>query len=355
MFVILKNLKLIIAPIGTLCFALTAFGQGSVDENGVYRPTEQEIANNKRLLELWKHPTFVTLRLISARRVTTEEPSTTPAPYNSDERMVFQLFITQNSTETLPITSSAGSLYRGYRPNLLLDGDEVRFSSEAQRNIEEAARGRTSGSVSSRFVEPGQERSLGQFSLDDWYDWPLKPGHYQLTFKRRFAFDGDWVESNPVTFDVVPRKPPTPVPAGFSLQLVIERPKEQVKGQPYHLGYDDGLAVDLVNDSDQRVPVSVVDKYYGHRPQLTKDGSVIPYSDEVTKLIESKEKDTRLVEVVNPFFLDPKTTQRLDGFSLKQWYGPLAPGIYHLTYRRRFEIGGQWTSDSPELVFELSH
>jgi hypothetical protein len=166
------------SSIAILIFALTVLGQGSVDKDGVYRPTEAEIEHNKRLLELWKHPTFVTLRLITARRdVPLEEPSTTPSAYNFDDRVVFQLFITQNSTEILPITSSAGSTYRGYRPNLLRDGGEVPFSSEAQRNIEEAARGRTSGSVSVKFVKPGQEQLLGRFSLDDWYDWPLKPGH----------------------------------------------------------------------------------------------------------------------------------------------------------------------------------
>jgi hypothetical protein len=132
-----------------------------------------------------------------------------------------------------------------------------------------------------------------------------------------------------------------------------DNPIQKSQGQLYRLGYNDGLSVELINDSDQRVPVSVIDKYYGHRPQLTKDGKVIPYTDEVAKLVESKEKDTRLVEVVNVFFLDPKTKSRLDGFSLKQWYGPLAPGVYHLTYRRRFEIGGPWTIDSAELVFEL--
>ena len=47
------------------------------------------------------------------------------------------------------------------------------------------------------------------------------------------------------------------------------------------------------------------------------------------------------------------TVQRLDGFSLKQWYGPLAPGIYHLLDRRRLEIGGPWTKDSAELIFEI--
>ena len=207
MSVILKHLKLIIAPIWALSFTLTVFGQGSVDKNGVYQPTQEEITNNKRILELWRHPTFVVLRLSSVQRdVPNENPSTTPSPYTTDEYIVFQLFITQNATETLASASYASSLYAQYRPTLIRDGDEVTYSSEAQRKIDQTAHGRTSGSVKSTFLEPGRERSLGRFNLDAWYDWPFKPGHYQLTFKRRFASDGDWVESNPVTFDVVDAK-----------------------------------------------------------------------------------------------------------------------------------------------------
>ncbi|HEX7722504.1 MAG TPA: hypothetical protein VF397_10125 [Pyrinomonadaceae bacterium] len=347
------NIKILGIFAVLLSMGFTAFSQSN-DQNRIVYPTQEQIDKYNRLVELLKHPTFITLRLASMRRDSpSEEPSTTPSPYTIDQAVSFQLFITQNSTESLVLTSSSGSFYRQYRLNLVRDGDVIPYSREAQHLIEIAERDSLSGSARSKTLEPGREHSLGLFQVDSWYDSPLKPGHYQLTVRKRFTLDGDWVESNPVTFDVVPRKPTTPIPNGFIVRLVPERPKEQPQGQTYRLGYNDGVAVDLVNDSDQRVPVSVVDKYYGHRPQLTKDGKVIPYSDEVAKLIESKEKDTRLVEVVNVFFLDPKTKSRLDGFSLKQWYGPLAPGTYHLTYRRRFEIGGPWTKDSAEFVFEI--
>jgi hypothetical protein len=349
-----KSSAAFVAVVAILCFGIRVLGQGSVDEYGGYRPTEEEIEHNKRILELWKHPTFVTLRLTSVRRDSqNEESSTTPSPYYSDERMDFLLFMTQNSTETLSITSSSGGSFRQYKPYLIRDGEVVLFSDEAQRNIKRAEAEVLSGSRIAKFLEPGHEYRVDRLSLDSWYDYPVRPGHYQLTIKRRFAFDGDWVESNPVTFDVVPRRTASPIPDKFSLRVAPAPPGQPPESQRYQLGYNDGLFVELVNDSDQRVPVSVVDEYYGHRPQLTKDGKVVPYSDEVARLIESKEKDTRLVEIVSVFFLDPKTKSRLDGFSLKQWYGPLGPGIYRLTDRRRFEIGGPWTKDSNELVFEI--
>ncbi|PYS40409.1 MAG: hypothetical protein DMF71_13360, partial [Acidobacteria bacterium] len=68
-----------------------------------------------------------------------------------------------------------------------------------------------------------------------------------------------------------------------------------------------------------------IDVYYGHRLQLFKDGRLIPYREEATKLIESKDTSSRLVDVVSDFFIEPKTT-RTEGLRLKDWYGPLPPG-----------------------------
>jgi len=347
------NRKTLSVVAALFSMALSAFSQSN-DPNRVVYPTQEQIDKYNRLVELLKHPKFITLRLASMRRDSpSEEPSTTPSPYTANQWMNFQLFITQDSTEKLVLTSSSGGVYGAYRPELIRDGDIIPYSQDAATSIEKSEREPPNGSTRSRALEPSHEYSLGLVALDSWYDSPLKPGHYQLTVRKRFTQDGDWVESNPVTFDVVPRKAPTAIPDGFSLRLTPERPKEQPQGQLYRLGYNDGVLVELVNDSDQRVYVSVVDKYYGHRLRLVKDGQAIPYDDEIAKLIESKEKDTRLVEVVSGFFLDQKTSSRLDGFSLKQWYGPLAPGTYHLTDRRRFEIGGPWTKDSAELVFEI--
>lgn len=317
-------------------------------QSGDQQPTEAEKAVNRRRGEVLLRPMAITLRLAAMGR----EPRTTPPPYTVDDWMHFELFITQNSIEDLVIWNYLWP-YREYRPELIRDGDPVPYTKYAEENLERVEREPPEGSMASSTLKPSREYLANYVKLEDWYDSPLKPGHYQLVVRKRFTLKGDWVESNSVTFDVAPRKTPNPIPDGFQVRLVVERPKEEQAAQAYRLGYNDGLVTELVNESDQRVYVSVIDQFYGHRPGLTKDGQVIPYSEEVTKLIDSKEKDARLVEVVNGFWLDPKTVQRLDGFSLKQWYGPLAPGIYHLTDRRRFEIGGYWTKDSAELIFEI--
>lgn len=337
--------------------AITALGQGSRDKNGVYQPSEEEIAKNKRIAELLQHPTFITLRLASARRdIPNEGSSATPSSYTEDQWMNFQLFITQNSSENLMIGDSGGIYYQ-YRPKLIRDGDVVAYSKEAQAQVERAEREGVPryGSSSSRTLVPGRESRAYLVSLDSWYESPLRPGHYELTVRKRFAWNGDWVESNPVTFDVMPKKTPSPIPDGVSLRLVPDGlPGAPANNRPYHLKPETGVAVELRNESKERVSISVIDQHYGHHPQLFKDGKLIPYREEILKLIESREKDTRLVEVVSTLFLDPKTTSRLDGLSLKQWYGPLAPGVYRLTDRRRFEIEGAWTKESAELIFEVA-
>ncbi|HBB98404.1 MAG TPA: hypothetical protein DC054_23730 [Blastocatellia bacterium] len=324
-----------------------AFGQEVANQ----KPNEAEVATAKRQLEILRHPSgVITIRLAALGR----EPATTPPPYTVDNWMHFQMFESQNSGEDLTYWDDRDAHY-AYRPELIRDGDTLSYTKQAQEFVERTERepggnGFTRAPVT---IASGKEYPGHYVNLKDWYEWPLKLGHYQLTIKKQFLPNGGWVVSNPVTFDVGPRRAASPIPDGFYLRLTPAQPKGESTNQPYRLGYDEGVLVEMVNDSDQRAYVTVIDRYYGNRPQLIKDGQVIPYSDEITKLIESKEKDPRLVEVVKGFYIDPKAPPRVEGFSLKQWYGPLAPGAYHLTDRRRFEIGGPWTKDSAELVIEI--
>jgi len=89
-----------------LAFTLSAFGQGTIDKYGVYHPTDEEIANNRRIAELLRHPTFITLRLISIPHDVPREKSTdTPGPYKVKQLIDFQLLITQNSLEKIVLSN----------------------------------------------------------------------------------------------------------------------------------------------------------------------------------------------------------------------------------------------------------
>jgi hypothetical protein len=127
------------------------------------------------------------------------------------------------------------------------------------------------------------------------------------------------------------------------------KPEEKL----YRLGSEAYVTVIVENNSDQRIKVEVIDLYYGNRLQLFKDGVLVPYREETAKLIQSKDESPRLVDVSSNLFLDPHTSSGLQNLNLKDWYGPLAPGLYRLINRRRFEIDGPWTADSAELWFEV--
>jgi hypothetical protein len=334
-----------------LGLALSVCAQGTINEHGVYHPSEEEVAANKRLNELLRKPSFITLRLVSIpQSFSREKPSDTPPPYTIGDWISFQLLISQSLSETVVVWNHLWPYYE-FRPELYKDGDILPYSKKAQERVERADRQPRSGSGGPTQLDPGREFELAIVRIDDWYEL-LGPGHYQLTVRKRFTGDGDWVQSNPVTFDVQARKPAT-IPSSVTIKLVPSAFQEQPEQKLYRVGSEAEITVRVVNDSDQRIKVEVIDLYYGNHLKLFKDGVLVPYREDTAKLIRSKDESPRLVDVSYDLFLDPHTTSGLQNLNLKDWYGPLAPGLYRLVDRRRFEIGGPWTPNSPELLFQV--
>jgi hypothetical protein len=204
----------------TMIFAATisVVAQGTVDQHGVYHPTEEEIARNKRMYELLQHPTFITLRLATTGREVPREVSTdTPTPYKLKDYIGLQLFITQNSSETITLGNLMWPYYE-YRPELMRDGETVPYSPAATANVQRAESGPRDGSVISIKLLPAQENRWAFIKLEDWYG-PLGAGRYQLIVRKQFAWNGDWVASNPVYFEVQPRPPASPIPKGVTIEL----------------------------------------------------------------------------------------------------------------------------------------
>jgi hypothetical protein len=202
-----------LSGISILLLGLSVLGVGQGNQNRGAQPTEQQIAKYKRLWELLKHPTFVSVRLASTRKDDPDEASSsTPSPYIVGEKLHFKSFITQTSNDDLEIVGDR-SPYYAFRPQLIRDGDVVPYTKYAQQRLDDAEHGSNGFSKAPMTLHPGREYPSNDVRLEDWYDAPLKPGHYQLTIKKRFTGDGDWVESNPVTFDVVISKSSAPTPA----------------------------------------------------------------------------------------------------------------------------------------------
>jgi hypothetical protein len=238
-------------------------------------------------------------------------------------------------------------------PELIGNGETVPYAKKAVGNVKRAEGGPPPGSGAPVTLEPGREIQANHIRLDDWYE-SLPPGEYKLTVRRRFAWDGDWVESNPVYFEVQPRIPGGPIPPGVTIELVPEGSDLKKKdGDPYQLGREDYNRIFIRNHSHQSLKVNVIDRYYGNRPQLFKDGVLIPYRQETESLIKSKEENPRLVELANDFLIDPGPRSSWTYIKLSEWYGPLKPGTYRLINRGRFEIDGPWTAESAPLLFEI--
>lgn len=335
-----------------LVCAISVCAQSRIDEQGVQRPTEEELAASKRLRELLRHPTFVTLRLVSSpRNFSNESPSDAPSPYTVGDWISFQLFVTQSLSESLFIENWLSPYYE-YRPELYKDGDILPFSKTAQKGVEMADREPPSGSMVPANLASGREYQWIMVELKDWYE-RLGPGHYQLSVRKRFAWDGDWVQSNSVIFDVQARKPPTPIPASVAVEMVPENFQDKPKQKLYRLAEDLFVTVVVINNSKREINFPVVDSYYGNRPQLIKDGVLLPYTEEITKLLRFKDQNPYAVEVTLDRALPPSARIAVTNLDLKKWYGNLEPGLYKLINRHRFEIDGPWTADSPELLFEI--
>jgi hypothetical protein len=333
-----------------LVSVLAVCAQGTVDKARVQYPTEEEIARQQDLL---RHPTFITLRLISVGRyVPREAPTDTPAPYKVNDPIRFDLFITQNSTEKITMWVPAASCYQ-CRPELMKDGEIIPYSKTRQNQIDSDESGRSLSNSSGSIItfEPGREFGPQSIDLDSWYD-PPTPGRYQLTARKQFVRGGDWVVSNSVYFEVIPRRPGSPIPPGVTIELTPEGVQPKADGKPYQLGNEVFVTFLVRNKSDQPLKINVIDRDYSNRPELFKDGKLVPYLEQADALIKAKEENPRLVEE-NDFFLDPRTGAWPDGIDLKKWYGPLSPGSYRLVIRHRFEIDGPWSAESSPLLFEV--
>jgi hypothetical protein len=330
--------------------SLSVLAQETIDQRGLH-PTQEELAERQRRSELLRHPTFITLRLVSAPRDVPREKSTdTPAPYNVKDWIGFRLLISQNLFEEVIVPGFRNPHYE-VRPELTREGEILPYSMQAEARIKRAEW--VMPPASDFRLKPGSEYEFMYINLDDWYD-ALSPGRYQLTVRRRFDWQGDWVTSTPAYFEVRPRPPGSPIPAGVSIEVAPEGFEAPKDGRPYRLGSEVIVVLFVRNNSDQPLKINVIDREYGNRPQLFKDGVLIPYRDDAAELMKSKEENPRLVEIVNDFFLDPKIGTWSQGLSLKNWYGPLSPGSYRLIMRHRFEMDGPWTEDTAPLLFEIS-
>lgn len=161
-------------------------------------------------------------------------------------------------------------------------------------------------------------------------------------------------ESHPVTSEVHQRTP-QPIPDDVTVRLVPagSEPIDDERKVYQFLNNDMWATIYIENRSKQRLKSNVIDPHYGNRLQLFKDDVQIPYREEIANIIRGQEENLKQVHTWRDIVIEPQTTHALQNITLYDWFGPLAPGIYRVIIRHRFEIGGSWTRDSVPMFFEV--
>jgi hypothetical protein len=122
---------------------------------------------------------------------------------------------------------------------------------------------------------------------------------------------------------------------------------------PYRVGSNVYIKVRAKNVSAEQIRVRIVDPYYQNRPQLVKNGKLLPYRAKIAELIRLKEADPQFWSMRHSVSLMPYSSANLRELDLNDWYEPLELGSYRLINRYRCEIRGPWSTDSAPLLFQV--
>jgi hypothetical protein len=114
-------------------------------------------------------------------------------------------------------------------------------------------------------------------------------------------------------------------------------------GEPIHIG----LLITNTGDASVRV-CAFSNPYYLNRPQLTRAGETLVYSEKIRELIRQSDSGMLCEFTRTPDVVDLKSNGplRVPSLELKEWYGPLSPGHYRLFLKRTLACcaDGQWNS-----------
>ncbi len=112
--------------------------------------------------------------------------------------MAFQLLVTNMSIK--PVTVPMRDTLLMNHPELYRDGQLVPYQAALAAKLD------TGGifpvaRMDFAYLEPNKRRKLETIWLKYWYD-PLQIGHYQLTVQHRFFGVDQWIDCEPITFEV---------------------------------------------------------------------------------------------------------------------------------------------------------
>ncbi len=127
-----------------------------------------------------------------------------------------------------------------------------------------------------------------------------------------------------------------------------DTPQDEVK--EFKVGEPIGFKLLMLNTSGEVVTLTFTDEYDQNRPQLYKDGVLVPYRKQTARAVESKDKRPMVLRAIP---VDIENNAFASAYiRFRDWYEPLPEGEYQLTIRRRFVWGGEWL-ESPPVRFRV--
>lgn len=169
-----------------LCFAAAA----------AVRDAPQEEKNAAML----KSPTSLRVELARRRPERYDPPDEETRVFRPSENIYFEVFVTSALSEPVEVQNT--NKYYQNRPELIRDGDPVPYREDVAKSLPsvDAQTDFDRRPVTVK-LPPGARTKLDVLELRDWYE-TLKPGRYRLTNRRRFIFEGEWVETPSISFEV---------------------------------------------------------------------------------------------------------------------------------------------------------
>lgn len=193
--------KIILATAAVLFLQAAAAGQTCVADPAVKSSgTRPALPERMRERYGWLyHPVFAELKLARLLPELNDPPEKLRAPLRVNDPMSFRLLIKNTSAESKALILD--STYKYNRPGLYKEGTPLPYRKDVLDKI------RVTDNPGSDYSRPEQIGPGEEFTeiikLGEWYE-PLRPGHYELKVCRRFIWGGEWVETPPLAFDVVP-------------------------------------------------------------------------------------------------------------------------------------------------------
>lgn len=195
----------VMMPAILLIYAVTVAGQekpkATINSDGEYVVPPQMEDYKRRRLELLKNPDFLKLELARADSKSGEAAAGGSEEVKAGKKIRFQLLMTNTLSE--PFIVEVGSYHHNTRPLLIRDGQTLPYHKEAVKGVENKLKIFDRVHGLSVTLKPGETHLVGTIGLSKWYE-PLEPGRYLLTVQFRLVGSERWIESPPVTFEVVP-------------------------------------------------------------------------------------------------------------------------------------------------------